>query len=156
MPSAEDLFQRAITAHAITRPQFGRLGTGLPQVFARLQVWQNNLMAAMQSGMREWAELVEREMKANARWQDRTTHARQALRAYLSGDDPRRPDFATADAPAISVGGKDLVVIVTGFMHYNQFLELKDSGRFAIMWPTVVENNSSFMKILVAHGRRVT
>jgi hypothetical protein len=156
MPSYIDVFERAIRAGAISRQQFlPPTETGLPLVLARLGVWQRSLEGAMADGMREWAALVEREMQQNARWQNRTGHARAALRAYLMGDDPRKPEFATEDPPAVNAG-KDLVVIVTGLMYYNIFLELKDSGRFAIMWPTVVQNNATFMKILVAHGQRVT
>jgi hypothetical protein len=156
-----DLFANATKAGIIGNPTFMKFGdpttTGLVGVFARMVVWHNKFLNAMVNGMREWAQKVEIDMQQNARWTDRTGHARQALRAYLLGDDPRRPSFATADPPIIANNKEgDLVVVVTGFMDYNMWLEVRWGGRFAIMWPTVVRNNAEFTRIMVRHGQSVS
>lgn len=131
---------------------------GMAQVLAKLTLYETRLIDAMKDGMREWAAEIQKEMRQHAKWSDRTGHARLALVAYLAPDDAPgdRPSFATAPDPDIDLGKDEYSVVVAGLMAYNQWLETRWSGRYAVIWPTVEANSSEFMRILWDHGKRAT
>jgi len=155
MASIEQQIKNQIKTPKSSFGSVGDFSSGLPEVFLKLGIWENLVIAAMKSGLREWAEKIQTQMRMGAPWQDRTGMARRSLVAYLQGDPIDIPAGATESPPKIK-SGDDMVVVITGLMFYNIFLEMKDAGRYAIMWPTAVRNNAELMRILVRHGRSVT
>jgi phenylalanine-4-hydroxylase len=130
---------------------------GFLTVLARLDQWVEEVYPeAAREGAREWAALIENRMQTDARWADRTGHARQSLRAFVAGDDPRIPSFADVQDSASLDTEEDIVVIVTGFMSYQQYLETMQGGRFAVLWPTVTENSTDFVNFVVDRVRSRT
>lgn len=68
-----------------------------------------------------FAALMEAEAKANATWTDRTGNARQGLLAFAQ---PLAEDV--------------VALYLTTQMTYGVFLETRWSGRFGIIWDTIV------------------
>lgn len=66
------------------------------------------------------APQVENHMKQNAPWHDQTGNARQGLRAE-----------------AFDLGGDEKGIILYGQVPYQIWLELKNSGEYAIILPTI-------------------
>lgn len=71
------------------------------------------------------AQKMQNESRENAPWTDRTGNARSGL-------------FATAEAAA-----KDVVTVYLSHGHtvfYGKWLEVRFSGKYAIIWPTIEAN----------------
>jgi len=158
---------KALMARAISHPRYlspeqvydqGLFTESLAAAFTRMNIWMGLIRGAMQNGMREWAEIVERDMQdmAEHTWKQNTGHARGALRSYLYGDDPRIPEYADEPAPTIALAKDEYLVVSTGFMHYNKWLEVRWGGKFAVIWPTVTANTETYLALLVKYGSRVT
>lgn len=77
------------------------------------------------------APQVEAYMKQNAPWQDQTGNARQGLRAE-----------------AYDLGGSQKGIILYGQVPYQIWLEVKYSGRYAIIVPTIQVMGPEVMKSL--------
>jgi len=68
-----------------------------------------------------FAEEIGNEMKANARWEDRTGNARNSLEGVT--------EFTADVLRLIAKGG--------GPPDYVKYLELANAGKYAIVWPTL-------------------
>ncbi|RMH11466.1 MAG: hypothetical protein D6698_16330 [Gammaproteobacteria bacterium] len=79
-----------------------------------------NLMDGVEQLLNYWAPQIERDMKMNAAWVDRTANARQTLAAFV-----------------IRLSPYQVALIARQYMHYGKFLELRHGGRYAIVMPTM-------------------
>lgn len=77
------------------------------------------------------APIVENYMKQNAPWTDRTGNARQGLRAQ-----------------AYDQGGGQKGIVLYGQVPYQIFLEVKFSGKYAIIVPTIQVMGPQVMQAL--------
>lgn len=91
---------------------------GLNKVMKNLKDWQVRNLAASLALAQNWAGVLEKDMKENAPWQDRTGNARQGL-------------YGTA-----SMDSKEIKIRIGHTMDYGVFLELARDGKYAILKPT--------------------
>lgn len=88
----------------------------------------NRLIAASVALGQDWAGNLEKEMKQDAPWQDRTGNARKGLKGSSAMDD---------DNITITVGHS---------VDYGVYLELADDGKYAILKPTADKNRDAIYK----------
>lgn len=93
---------------------------GADQVIANMQAWGQRLRAKFKALGDQYSSQMEAEAKVEAPWTDRTGLARQGLfgEAKEFGDDTLR-------------------VRLSHTMDYGVYLELANSGKYAILEPTV-------------------
>ena len=86
------------------------------------------LLAMIDSTMQYWAPRVESYMKTNASWTDRTGNARNGLaaRAYREG--------------------KEAGIVLYHQVPYGIWLEVANSGRYAIINPTIESQGPMVME----------
>ncbi len=92
---------------------------GREEVKAAMRRFGEDLKQAKHQLALEWVPILEAYAKQNARWDDRTTNARQSL-------------FSVVD----SESGKTTIYLSHG-MSYGVYLELLHQGRFAIILATL-------------------
>ena len=92
---------------------------GEAQVIANLNAWHARTAAAVVALAQNWAAQMEASAKQNARWTDRTSHARHGL-------------FGT-----VEVRGNRVFILLGHSVDYGVFLELAHDGRYAILKPTI-------------------
>lgn len=80
---------------------------------------QLRMMFAVEKYGQAAAAKLEAKAKADAPWTDRTGLARQTITGVS--------DWV----------GEGLRVGIAGNMHYSTYLEFKNDGRFAVLWPTL-------------------
>lgn len=85
-----------------------------------IQAGDQKVHDAVMSVLEYQAPGVEAHMKQNAPWQDQTGNARQGLRAE-----------------AYDLGGGDMGIILYHQVPYGIWLEIKNSGEYAIILPTI-------------------
>lgn len=78
-----------------------------------------------------FAPVLETYAKENAVWTDRTANARQTLRGW-----------------ADELGNDAAVLYLAHGMEYGKWLELRWSGRYAILWPTIEAHLSEITAML--------
>jgi hypothetical protein len=91
---------------------------GSDTVCRNIEAWERRQLAAVYALADNYALKSEAMAKRNAPWTDRTGHARQGLFGYV-----RKPD-------------NRVVVRIAHSMSYGVFLELANSGKYAILGPT--------------------
>lgn len=84
-----------------------------------LKVFDDKIQEALQTLLEYWGVKGVSEMRTGARWTDRTTNARNAL------------DFR------FNRRGNDFSITYYGGMHYNIWLEIRWSGKYAIIGPVM-------------------
>lgn len=90
------------------------------QVFgAGAAAWAQQVQAAVVALAASYAPKIETYMKANAPWTDRTANARQSL-------------YARVDSTPTSV-----TITFDHGVDYGYYLEFKNTGRYAIVGPTL-------------------
>lgn len=85
-----------------------------------LQVFDEKIQEALITLLDYWGLKGTSEMRTGARWTDRTTNARNSLDYQVN----RR--------------GNDFSVTYYGGMHYNIWLEIRWSGKYAIIGPVMI------------------
>lgn len=108
----------------------GQFASAPGVVWRGLEVLSNNinrrgksLNTSRKLAMEKLAKEMEEYAKENARWNDRTTNARQGLQGYAIHDDAKQISTAYLSH------GED----------YGVWLELMNAGEFAIITPTIME-----------------
>lgn len=92
---------------------------GMAGMLARIEAMDELVGKAIDANLQRYESIAESEMKANAPWTDRTGNARNGL-AATSGSD-----------------GDVHVLVLYHQVPYGIYLEVKNSGEYAIIMPTV-------------------
>jgi hypothetical protein len=103
-------------------------------IVAGLESYEKRLLAAVFSLAEYFAARMQAYAQQNAPWTDRTTNARQGLRAKA---------IQTATA---------VVIVLATTVEYGKWLELANQGRFATLLPTL---ETHYPQILAALRRLV-
>lgn len=93
---------------------------GIDEIERNLDVYKKKVHEACLSVANYFAPILEAEAKSNAPWTDRTGNARQGLRGF-----------------AQDVSETVVELYLSGKVGYQIYLELKNSGRYAIIMPTI-------------------
>lgn len=93
---------------------------GSDEIGRNMQAWLERLKASHKALGDHYAAKMEAHAKPNAPWQDRTSHARQGL-----------------FGEAAEFDDNTLRVRLSHTMDYGEYLELCNSGKYAILEPTV-------------------
>lgn len=101
------------------------------EIVAGLTVYRTKIHQACVAVGNYFAPVVEAEAKSNARWTDRTGNARQGLTGFI--DD---------------VSESMVYLYLAGRVAYQPFLELSNSGRYAIILPTLESHYSAIFDML--------
>jgi hypothetical protein len=94
--------------------------TGVPQMQANCGVYAGKVMQAVTAVLEYFKPIFETYAKQNAPWTDRSANARQTL-------------YADVQALAREVVG----LFLAHGMDYGLWLEVRWSGKFSIIWPTI-------------------
>lgn len=104
---------------------------GITQINANLDLYGRKIHEAMLGVANYFAPVLETEAKNNAPWNDRTGNARQGLNGF-----------------AEDVSATIVEIYLAHKMDYGVWLELKNSGRYAIILPTIEAHYKPIMKML--------
>ena len=104
------------------------MDNGLTNVLANTEAWKRRVIAAIHATAERKALEGEDWMKTNARWTDRTGHARQGL-------------FGK-----VTINPTHIIVWYAHTMSYGVALELARSGKYAILKPAAKKFQPEFMK----------
>jgi hypothetical protein len=104
---------------------------GLDTVFRNLDSFADRVLYAVYLVAQEHAADIEAYAKANRTWKDRTGDARKTLHGTA-----RQDEIAT------------FLTIGHG-MPYGKWLELANSGKYAILWPTIEADVPEFLRDVV-------
>ena len=112
---------------------------GDQQVRQNIEAYGRSVQEAVRQVANYWKAKLEEYAKENAPWTDQTANARQSLRAYLNDEVPEKSGAEDAvDYPQAEELARDCVqIFLSHGMTYGKWLELKNSGRYAIIWPTI-------------------
>lgn len=103
---------------------------GREQILVKMALYGNTVIDTVGGVADYHAPIIEADMKATASWRDRSGNARQGLHAER-------------------VEGKGVVAIVMWHtMDYGKWLEVRFSGRYAILWPSVLRFAPRVFKML--------
>lgn len=94
--------------------------TGLDGILANMDVYEQKIYTAMHNVAAYFAPIVESEAKSNATWVDRTGNARQGLTGFVE-----------------DVSATVVLLVLQHKMDYGTWLEIRNSGRYAIILPTL-------------------
>lgn len=100
-------------------------------LFDALEKGEERVHDAVFAALEHQAPGVEAHMKQNAPWQDQTGNARQGLRAE-----------------AYDLGGGDMGIILYHQVPYGIWLEIRNSGEYAIILPTIETKGPEVMASL--------
>jgi len=95
-----------------------------------IQSYAERVQMKIQQQADRYASIMEASAKVNAPWTDRTGKARAGL-------------FGTVDKH-----GNVITVVLAHSMEYGVYLELAHGGKYAILWPTVIETAPKLMREL--------
>lgn len=116
--------------------------TGLPQMDAKLLAYVGKVQEALVQIAKYFEPILEAYAKENAPWTDRTSNARQSLRAYIGTDAP-------AGYPSSQQLAKEVVeLFLSHGMDYGINLETGFAGRFAIIYPTLQQHAPDVQRML--------
>lgn len=94
--------------------------TGVVTLTRNIREYPNKVVFAVHQVALYWSAVMEAYAKQNASWTDRTGNARQSLYTLVERD------------------AQDIVTLYLSHgVHYGVFLEVRWSGRYAIIWPTI-------------------
>lgn len=96
---------------------------GADDVKRNMSDYEGKVYHAVAQVAKYFAPIVETYAKQNAPWTDQTGNARQSLHAYVD-------ELSTTVARLYLSHGRD----------YGVYLETANSGRYAIIWPTLEEH----------------
>lgn len=86
-----------------------------------LESYNDEVMDAIRAVLEYWGARAVTEMRSNASWTDRTSNARNGL------------------ASQVYLGGESASLVLFHTMNYGIWLEVRWSGRYAIIGPTLNE-----------------
>jgi hypothetical protein len=92
---------------------------------------ERKLDEALQGVLGYWATRIEGVMKTNASWTDRTSNARNGLRAQAVKDDDG-----------------EYSIVCTHSVEYGIYLETSNDARYAIIMPTITSQGPKVMQTL--------
>lgn len=95
--------------------------SGTEEMLANMDEYGRRVKATIGRVARYWEPIIDARAKEDAPWTDRTANARQGLRCWVDDTDP----------DAI------VVIYLKHSMDYGVYLELKNSGRYAVIMPTL-------------------
>lgn len=101
---------------------------GMAGMIAKAEALDETIEKGIDANLARFESIAESRMKDNAPWTDRTGNARNGL-AASSGSE-----------------GDVHVLVLYGQVPYQIFLEVKNSGEYAIIWPTVQEIGPEVME----------
>lgn len=94
---------------------------GRDEVLRNMDAYEQKIVRSAEEIAKYFAPQMETHAKANAPWTDRTGNARQSLYGWWDKQ------------------GKKVIVFISHGRDYGLWLEIRNSGRYAILWPTVEE-----------------
>lgn len=98
-------------------------------VRAKLSAYRDNSIRVAHQGMQVKIANDENRAKSNASWKDRTGQARNSITGSVEQTD-------TAITGALAIGAE-----------HGIFLEKAHGGNYAIIWPTILENQRDLFEI---------
>ncbi len=101
---------------------------GLEDVLRNTEAWKDQVLAAVFALGQHEGQEAEAEMKRDAPWTDRTSHARQGLKGRAEQYHDR------------------VQVTLSHTMEYGVHLELANSGQYAILKPTAQRRAPRFIE----------
>lgn len=101
------------------------------EIVANLNIYRSKIHQACVAVGNYFAPVVEAEAKANANWTDRTGNARQGLTGFI-------------DDVSVSM----VILYLSHRVTYGIFLELSNSGRYAIILPTLENHYKAIFDML--------
>jgi hypothetical protein len=101
---------------------------GSKEVNRNIDKIAKKLVASSVALAQDWAETLEADMRENAPWHDRTSHARQGLKGTASFD------------------GDEILIRLSHSVDYGVYLEFKHDGKYAILKPTGEANSARIYK----------
>lgn len=101
------------------------------EVIRNLTVYRGKVHQACVAVATYFAPVVEAEAKAEAKWTDRTGNARQGLTGFVE-----------------DVSETLVELYLAHRVEYGIYLELRNSGRYAIILPTLERHYSAIFKML--------
>jgi hypothetical protein len=105
--------------------------TGQREVIARMREYERRVQQAVRAVLEYMAAVIEAYAKANAPWTDQTGNARQALFTLVE-------DLS-----------RDVVALYLSHgVEYGIWLELKNSGKYAVILPALEAHYDEIMKML--------
>ena len=120
-----------------------------PKVIAKgLKDYGERALVAIQAVANYWGQSIQDEARQNASWEDRTGNARGGLffavdgfgLEPLTGEVTPEAKSEMSDV-GVESGSKDtLIITLAHTVFYGKFLELKNSGRYAIIMSTLERN----------------
>jgi len=100
----------------------------ISQVMATL----DSLTAKQKAGLTLFGDTLGKKManeaKKNKPWENRTSHAMQSIDSYTAWEK------------------NTLIIGVTGGMDYSPFLEFAHEKKYAVLYPTILDNKEAFIK----------
>lgn len=98
--------------------------SGTEEMLANMDEYGRRVKGVISKVAHRWQPVIEEQAKTNRPWNDQTGNAVQGLRAWVDDTDP------------------DAIVILylKHSVDYGVFLELKNSGRYAIIMPTLEQH----------------
>lgn len=99
------------------------------RVRANLGAFGLNTIKVARAGMSVKVANDQNRARANRKWTDRTGHARTSITGSVDNDE-------TTIRGALAIGAD-----------YGIFLEKANGGKYAIVWPTVLENQRELLEI---------
>ena len=94
-------------------------------------LYGNKVIEAVRRVADYFAPILETAAKKGAIWVDRTSNARQTLRAWVD-----------------ELANDTVMLYLSHGMWYGVFLEAKYAGRYAIIWPTLQAHIEPIMQML--------
>lgn len=94
--------------------------TGVEAMQQRMEAYAGQVLEAIQAVADYFEPVLESHAKQNAPWTDRTSNARQTLNSYSE-----------------ALGREIVALYLAHGMEYGKWLEIRWSGRYAIIWPTI-------------------
>ncbi len=113
--------------------------TGVDVVMRGLDAWAKGTRAAAVAAATEIAAMLE---------------------TYAKGHHPWKPDTGQTDATTkgtvVDAQSDLIVIILSAGTEWSKFLELARAGKFAWLWPAVIENQERIRAILKKHLSEVS
>gem|GEM_PF-635831 len=124
--------------------------SGTDSMFKRMQEYTNKVEFAIEQVARYFQAVFERYAKENARWNDRSSNARQTLAAYIDGEAPSKPNVpGSVEYPDVKNLASDTVMLFLSHgMEYGVALETMKGGELGIVWDTIQAHLDAVGKML--------
>lgn len=105
--------------------------TGLENILANMDVYEQKIYKAMHNVALYWAPVVESYARTNAPWRDHTTHARGGLTGYVE-----------------DVSATTVLLVLQHKMDYGVFLEVANQGKYQIILPSMEQHYNAIKAMI--------